>query len=237
MTIPITIGLPQVVLFILFVIGVGLLISAVMSLLRPEGKREHYIEDEYGRRKYYRARKHFRWGRGFGGVALLVVAVSLLWLTMLAQTLLGLQSDIPAARVSATTFGNVPHLMNVQLTLYDSNGHVTTMPPQAVYGDRWILEADVLEFNPWLNVLGIHSGYRLTRLEGFYDDSNLERTAQHTVVDLNGGNNGSFKTLQEQAWTSPFIKGAYGSATFLYPDGKTYNVFMSQDGLKAEPAK
>lgn len=237
MTIPITIGLPQIVLFILFVIGVGLLISAVMSLLRPAGKREHFIEDEYGRRKYYRARRRFRWHHGIGGVVLLVVAVSLLWLTLLAQTLLGLQGDILAARMSATTFGNVPHLMNVQITLYDSNGHATAMPPQAVYGDRAMVQADVVEFVPWLNVLGIHSGYKLTRLEGTYDDDNLERTAQHTVVDLNGGVNGSFKTLQEQAWTSPFIKGAYGSATLLYPDGKTYNVFMSQDGLKAEPAK
>ncbi|HEY7419630.1 MAG TPA: hypothetical protein VH593_30905 [Ktedonobacteraceae bacterium] len=235
MTIPITIGFPQVILFIVFVIGVGLLISSVMSLQKPKGRR--YVEDEYGRRKYYRARRRFKWMHGIGGVVLLIVAVSLLWLTMLAQTFLGLQSDIPAARVTATTFGNVPHLMDVQVTLYDPNGHATTLRPQAVYGDRWMLDADVVEFYPWLNVLGIHSGYKLIRLEGFYDDSNLERTAQHTVIDLNGGDNGSFKAMQEQAWTSPFIKGGYGSSTFLYPDGRTYNVFMSQNGLKAEPAR
>ncbi len=236
MIIPITIGLPQVVLFIVFVIGVGLLISAVMSLLRPKSERR-YVEDEYGRGKYYHVRRrHFRWHHGIGGVILLVIAVSLLWLTMLAQTLLGLQSDILAARVTATTFGNVPHLMDVQITLYDPNGHATTMPPQAVYGDRWILDADVIEFKPWLNVLGIHSGYKLIRLESYYDNSDLERTAPRTVIDLNGGDSG-FKAMQEQAWSSPFIKGVYGSSTLLYPDGKTYNVFMSQDGLKAEPAK
>lgn len=235
MTIPTTIGLPQIILFFCFVLGIGLLISSAMSLRSPYGNR--YIEDEYGRRKYYPARRHFRWGRGVSGVVLLVATVSLLWLTLLAQTYLGLQSDIQAARVRATTFSNVGHLMNVEVTLYDTNGHPGSTQTYAVNGDEWMLQANVIEFYPWINVLGVHSGYKLTRLEGRYEDANLESHSNHTVIVLNGGDNNFFTTVQDQAWTSPFIKGAYGSATFLRPDGRTYTVFMSQYGLKAEPAR
>jgi hypothetical protein len=85
--------------------------------------------------------------------------------------------------------------------------------------------------------VGLHSSYKLTRLEGRFDDPNLERHATHTVVDLNGGDDNFFKTVQEQAWVSPIVQGAYGNAVFLGADGKTYDVFVSQTGLYATPEK
>jgi hypothetical protein len=88
-----------------------------------------------------------------------------------------------------------------------------------------------------MNIVGIHSGYKLTRLEGRFDDPNMEANAKHTVIVLNGGDDQFFKTVQEQAWVSPVVQAAYGNAVFLAADGKTYNVFVSQTGLYAQPAK
>jgi hypothetical protein len=127
--------------------------------------------------------------------------------------------------------------MSVEITLYDKNGHQTSDNTYAVAGDEWMLQGDIVKFPAWLNILGLHSGYKLTRLEGRFDDPNLERNAKHTVIVLNGGDDQFFKTVQEQAWTSPFVQAAYGSGVFLAPDGKSYNVLVSQTGLLAEPAK
>jgi len=74
-------------------------------------------------------------------------------------------------------------------------------------------------------------------MEGRYEDPSLESKNLPTVIELNGGDDNFFKTVQEQAWVSPMVEAAYGSGTFLRADSKTYNVFVSQTGLFAEPAK
>lgn len=243
MNTPITIGWPQVLLLIIGIVGLGLLISAVMGLSRraTRGWRDEEEDEEearkFGRRRYYRYHRHFRWGRSIVGLILVLLALSLLWLTLLVQTYLGLTNDIKVARVRATPVSNIAHMMSVDLTLYDQNGRQTSEQTYVINGDEWMLQGDVIKFPPWLNILGVHSGYKLTRLEGRYDDPKLESNSKHTVITLNGGDDNFFKTVQEQAWTSPIVQAAYGSSTFLQPDGKTYDVLISQTGLYAAPEK
>lgn len=242
MTIPFVIGWPQVFLFIIALVGIFLLINAFVGLRRGRwyGDKHENEDDErkFGRHRLRRlSRFRLRWGRLLGGVFLVFFAISLLWLSLLIQTYLGLTSDIKVARVRATAVANVPHLMSVDLTLYDQNGKQTSEQTYIINGDEWMLQGDIIKFPPWLNIFGLHSGYKLTRLEGRYDDPNLEANSHHVVVVLNGGDDNFFKTVQEQAWTSPVVQAAYGSGTFIQPDGKTYDVFVSQTGLYAAPEK
>ena len=248
MNIPVTFGWPQFLLLLIGIVGLGLLISGAMGLSRrynsrgreDDERREGREEEDrkFGRRGGYRRhRRHFRWGRGIAGIILVLLALSILWLTLLVQTYLGLTNDIKVARIHATTVGNIPHMMSVDLTLYDQNGHSTSEQTYVINGDEWMLQGDVIKFPTWLNIVGLHSGYKLTRLEGRYDDPNLESSSKHVVVTLNGGDDNFFKTVQQQAWTSPVVQAAYGSSTFLMPDGKTYDVFVSQTGLYAAPEK
>jgi len=212
--IPIVISWPQVILGVVCLIGLVLILSMLVAL------RE----------------RRFKWGRGVGGVLLVVVGGVLLWITLLMQSYLGLTGTIQVARVRAVTT-QVPHEMSVELILYDHAGHPSADNTYIVRGDEWMLQGDIVMFPTWLNVLGLHSGYKLTRLEGRYNDASLERSAGHTVIVLNGGDGAFFSAVQGQAWVSPIVTAAYGNAVFLQADGKTYNVFVSQTGLFAEPAK
>ena len=241
MTIPFVFGWSQVILLIIALVGIFLLINAFVGL---RGRRRRYRdsdedEDRKFSRKRYERYGHFRlrYGRLLGGVILVFFAISLLWLSILMQTYLGLTSDIKVARVRATPVANIAHLMSVDLTLYDQNGHQTSEQTYVINGDEWMLQGDIIKFPSLLNIVGLHSGYKLTRLEGRFDDPNLEANSHHTVITLNGGDDNFFKTVQEQAWTSPFVQAAYGSSTFLRPDGKTYDVLVSQTGLYAAPEK
>jgi hypothetical protein len=237
MTTPLQLGGPQILLFILLVIGIGLLISSLMGLVG--GKKEVEIfEDEYGKRyrRWRKRRREVRWKRGTGGILLLVAAVSLLWLTLAIQSYLGLTSDIKVAQVQATSFGNNVNEMSVHLTMLDSQGKVTSDQTYQVKGDEWLLECNMIKFPSWMNIFGIHSSYKLTRLTGQYSDPNLERTNLPTVVVLNGGDGDFFKSVYKQAWTSPFVDAAYGNAVFEPGDNQTYDIYVSQTGLYAKLA-
>lgn len=242
MNIPITIGWPQLFLFLLAVIGLGLLISSVMGL-RSRGIDEDDRDEEThtGRttRQLYRPRRRHRLRRGLSGVVLLVIAISLLWLTALVQTYLGMATDTKVARVHATRVANQPHTMSVELILYDNNGRQTSDDTYLVQGDEWILQGNILKFPNWTTIIGLHSGYKLTRLEGRFDDPNMERTAQHTVVVLNGGDDNFFKTAQSQTWLSPIVEATYGNAVYqgTGQNGSTFDVLVSQTGLYAEPVR
>ena len=226
MTIPLTIGLPQVILLIVGLIGLSMLITALVG-------RRYMTEDEL--EEYKRAgippRRHMRIGRGISGILLIVIAISLLWATFMVQSYLGLTGDIKVAQVRAHPIANAAHQMSVELILYDDHGHKTSDRFYNVQGDEWMLQGDFIKFPTWLNILGLHTGYKLTRLEGRYDDPNLERTAPRTVIELNGGDDNFFKTMHTQrGWIGPFVDATYGNAVFVPADG-AYDVFVSQTGL------
>lgn len=233
MTIPVMIGWQQLILLLIAVAGLGLLISSIMGLVG--GHREKYVDREG--RHFYRHRRRFRAGRGVSGIVLLALALSLLWATFMVQSYLGLTGDVQVARVRAMQIEGLPHQMSVELTQYDKDGRQTSDKSYLVKGDRWQLQGNIIKFPAWLNILGLHSGYKLTRLEGQYDDPNLESSEKHTVIVLNGGDGDFFKTVYKQAWSSPFVDAAYGNAVIIPADGRTYTVLVSQTGLYAKPAK
>jgi len=227
MTLPVTVGWPQFFLLLLAVLGVILLVTA----LRGRRHVERFT-DEQGVVRRLRRHRGIHWGQGISGIVLLAVAFSLLWAAFALQTYLGLTSEVKVAHIRATTITNLKHTLFVELTPYDNNGHA--QPPQTfqVAGDEWVLQGNILKIAPWLGIVGLHSGYKLTRLEGRYDDIKLENTAPRTAVELNGGDDNFFQTMNAQrSWVTPFVDAAYGNAVFQR-DG-SYDIFATQDALIA----
>lgn len=241
MTIPFQFGVPQVILLLIAFCGFALFVYAAHSLLRGEKRYTHLSEEEkeiYRRHGRLPRRRRLRWQHGTGGILLLFVSVSLLWLTFLIQSYLGLTGNIQVAQVRASNVQNSPNglpMMSIDLTLLNQNGHATSEQTYLVMGNEWMLQGDIIKFADWMNVVGLHSGYKLTRLEGRYDDPNLEANAKHTVEVLNGGDDGFFQNIHAAGWLSPFTQAQYGNAVFQAADG-VYNVYVSQTGLYAQKA-
>ncbi len=104
-------------------------------------------------------------------------------------------------------------------------------------GDEWQVDARVLKWSGWANVLGLDARYRLERISGRYRDVDQEKTAPRSVyalhedpvIDL-------WSFAQAHADWIPFVDGYYGSATYLpMAAGARYEVHMSQSGLVARP--
>ncbi len=100
-------------------------------------------------------------------------------------------------------------------------------------GDELYVDAHILKWQPWVNVLGLDTVYELDRVAGRYHDLAQEQRQPRTVfsiaperrVDL-------FNLRQRYALLSPLLDAEYGSATFAAADSPAqYEVRVSTTGL------
>ena len=161
MNIPFQFGWPQVLLLLIGLVGLWLCITAGLGLLSP-GRFLSEDEKERYNRTGRLPRRRFKLTRGLSGLVLIAVAVSLLWVSFLVQSYLGLTGEIKVAHIRATPIANVAHQMSVEVMLYDGNGHVTSDNTYLIQGDEWMVQGDIIKFPAWLNVVGLHAGYKLT---------------------------------------------------------------------------
>jgi hypothetical protein len=224
MTYPQQFGPLQVVLAVLAVGAVVLLLSSVVG-------RRRVLRSSYDPaiQAPPRRRRRIRPGRAISGLALLIVSILVLWFVTLVQTYLGLTGEVKAAHVAATPIGNATHSLNVDLTLYDDKGNTQSRQTYELEGDMWVLQADIVELHHWVNVLGVHSGYKVTRLFGERLDG--VSPTQHQIL-LNGGDETFFAAMHDRKWwTKPFVRSAYGNAVVSAPGD--FDVYISQDAIKA----
>jgi len=107
-------------------------------------------------------------------------------------------------------------------------------------GDELYVDAHILKWQPWANVLGLNTAYELDRVAGRYHDLAQEQQQPRTVfsvaperkVDL-------FNLRRRYALLSPLLDAEYGSATFAAADSPAqFEVRVSTTGLlirKLEP--
>jgi hypothetical protein len=83
-------------------------------------------------------------------------------------------------------------------------------------GDEIYVDARILKWHPYANMIGLHTAYELDRVAGRYHDIADERAAPRTVhglsrlkpVDLYG-------LRRRHAFLAPVFDAEYGSATFV----------------------
>ena len=104
-------------------------------------------------------------------------------------------------------------------------------------GDEWQVDARVLKWHAFANIVGFDSAYRLERISGRYARVEDERGLPRTVYDLNKpGRIDPWELVHRyRAWL-PWMDALYGSATFLpMADGALYEIKVTQSGLIARP--
>ncbi|MFD4461630.1 hypothetical protein [Nocardia sp. NPDC058480] len=209
MSFPVSFGFAQVGLLAMIALAVALLVMAALAATRRRGPKAVL-------------------GRAVPGAALLLVAVLLLWIATLLQTYLGLTGEIKAAHVVAKPVAGQEHQLDIVLTQFDEDGTAGQPTTHRVEGDLFALQSNIVELEPWVNALGFHSGYKISRLFGQRLDGKSP-TQDHTF--LNGGDRDFFEDMNENRWyTSPFIRSAYGNAVIATPG--EYDVYISRDAIK-----
>ncbi len=102
-------------------------------------------------------------------------------------------------------------------------------------GDEWQLDARIIKWHGWANLLGLDAQYRLERISGRYEDISLERSAPRSVYSLAGEEKVDYwKWINEYQDYIPFIDAYYGNAVYLpMSDKAAFTIFISQTGLLA----
>src|SRR6266513_2117073 len=172
-----------------------------------------------------RAARERHW---LGGTIRGLVALLLLALAALAATLtVGLHGyrALSFEEVAATvrTEPVAPQRFRATITLPD---HRLAMYELA--GDAFYMDAHILKWHPWANLLGLHTVYELDRVAGRYNAVGDERT-RSKPVDL--------YSIARRRLLGPLVDAEYGSATFVAATRPaTFEVRVSTTGLLARPA-
>jgi hypothetical protein len=107
----------------------------------------------------------------------------------------------------------------------------------ALQGDEWQVDARVLKWRAFANLVGFDTAYRLERISGRYTRVEDERNLPRTVYDLNPpGRVDPWELVHNYHSWIPWMDALYGNATFLpMADGALYEIKVSQSGLVARP--
>lgn len=184
-----------------------------------------------------RRRSHYRALGGFtGGLLMLAAAGAALLVGFDVQTYYRLTYEQPVATVDLHQAGN--KIFDVTIDQPAASGSAAQSENYRVAGDEWRIEARVLKWKPWANMLGLNARYRLNRLAGEYADATAERDGEHSVYDLHRpGDDNAVSRLSRRLDRAQIIDTVYGSATLMpMADNARYEVWMTQSGLLARPA-
>jgi len=185
----------------------------------------------------FAAVRRIRRRRVFGGVLIGATALVLILLSVVAAliavnllTYQRLSFEQPAGELQLTRTGD--REFNAVLT-YPSGEHANF----ALRGDEWQIDARVLKWHAFANLVGFDSAYRLDRIGGRYTRLEDERSQPRSVYSLNQPQRIDLWDLVHRyhSWV-PWMDALYGSATFLpMADGALYEIKVSQSGLVARP--
>ena len=100
-------------------------------------------------------------------------------------------------------------------------------------GDQFAVDARVIKWHPWANLLGLHTAYELDRVTGRYANLADERTLPRTVYGLAAEHRVDlFAWRARLPWLAPLVDAEYGSSTFTRGDREAaYEVRVSTTGL------
>jgi hypothetical protein len=167
---------------------------------------------------------------GAAALVLILLSVCAGLIALNLRTYQRLSFERPAGELQLTSTGK--REFNAVLT-YPSGERASF----ALRGDEWQVDARVLKWHAFANVVGFDSSYRLERISGRYTRIEDERAEARTVYSLNPPQLIDPWDLAHRyrSWL-PWMDALYGSATFLpMADGALYEIKVSQSGLIARP--
>ena len=165
------------------------------------------------------------------GIALLSVAAIFLLVSSNIHTYERLVYEQPVANISFHKIS--PKYYSAELTEIESGESWFF----ELRGDEWQIDAQILTWQGFANLLGLDSYYRLHRLSGRYTDIVEERNAPRTVHGLTAEQRIDLWSYASEYgdWIS-MVDATYGSAVFLPMNDKArYSISISRNGLVARP--
>ena len=171
-----------------------------------------------------------RWMGSVGstGTGLLLLSLAALSATLGVSTQGYRALTMEEVAATITTLPTGPQAFQAYVEFPD--GREVTL---AVAGDQLLVDAHILKWHPFGNILGLHTQYELDRLTGRYEDIEDERAATRTVHSLKTDKPADlFHLVRRYTLLAMLVDAEYGSATFIRVDRPArFEVRVSTTGL------
>lgn len=101
-------------------------------------------------------------------------------------------------------------------------------------GDEWQVDARILKWHGWANLLGMDSHFQLDRISGRYHDIEQQSSHLPTVFVLEKQQNYDLWSLKKKYQWLPWLDARYGQSVFMpMKNGQIYQIYMTQSGMIA----
>jgi len=171
------------------------------------------------------------------GCCIMVFGLFLGTLVLFVRTYEAFTYEEPVARVDCVSVDGLDYDMVLRFAPLEG-GREKTASLFRLKGDQWSVGGHILQWHPWLHLVGLHTGYRLTRIEGRCVKAEDQVSRDATVYDLD-------HSWEERIWhwlyrhpdDIPWIKAVYGNSAYTFPaKGKTFLVAVSRSGFMVKPS-
>jgi hypothetical protein len=128
-------------------------------------------------------------------------------------------------------------LGNQQFQAEISYQHGGKVDSYIINGDQWQIDARVIKWHGWAQLLGLNAQYRLERISGRYSNIKEEQEKPRSAYSLGPKDYIDYWQLigKYKKWLS-WVDAYYGSAAYLpMIDNGSYIVSLTQSGLIARP--
>ena len=169
--------------------------------------------------------------RGLAGLLLLALAALLVTITLGIRGYRALTYEAVAATVKTEPVA--PQRFRATIVLPPPDGRLAMYD---LAGDAFYVEAHILKWHAWANLLGLHTAYELDRVAGRYNDLADERGKPHTVYSVARNKPVDVFSLARRTLLGALVDAEYGSAAFVAGDKPAaYQVRVSTTGLLMRP--
>lgn len=173
--------------------------------------------------------------RGLVGLLLLALAGLAAAISVGLREYRALTLEVLAATVTTEPLG--PQRFRATILLPDKR-----LAMYELAGDALYMDAHILKWHPWVNLLGLHTSYELDRVAGRYNAVSDERSKPHTAYELARPAWPAWPAWMDLFWIArrhmlgPLVDAEYGSAAFVTGTRPArYEVRVSTTGLLMRP--
>jgi hypothetical protein len=157
-------------------------------------------------------------GRKAGFLLIAVIGLPVAILFLIVHSYQSFNATTKVATIQASPIVNEQHQMSIRYTTYNEDGK-PSLSAYELAGDRVELNADIVAFNPILNILGVHNGYSVSRLTSQFDDD-----MAHSIQPVQLHANNPIPPL-------PWIEQSHYRNGIIFPDDNiVYHVYVTLTG-------
>ena len=101
-------------------------------------------------------------------------------------------------------------------------------------GDEWQIDARIIKWHGWANLLGLDAVYQLDRITGRFLDIGQQRQQLPSVYPLESRASYDLWALKKKYQWLPWLDAKYGQSVYLaMKNNHSYQVLMTQSGMIA----